>query len=36
MASDAQQQIGARVVELVDAYERGDLDSVARPEELVL
>jgi phosphoglycerate dehydrogenase-like enzyme len=36
MASDAQQQIGARVVELVDAYERGDLDIVARPEELVL
>jgi phosphoglycerate dehydrogenase-like enzyme len=36
MASDAQQQIGARVVELVDAYERGDLDIVARPGELVL
>jgi D-3-phosphoglycerate dehydrogenase len=36
MASDAQQQIGARVVELVDAYDRGDLDIVARPEELVL
>jgi D-3-phosphoglycerate dehydrogenase / 2-oxoglutarate reductase len=36
MASDAQRQIGARVVELVDAYERGGLDIVARAEELVL
>ena len=36
MASDAQRQIGARVVELVDAYERGDLDIIARPGELVL
>jgi D-3-phosphoglycerate dehydrogenase len=36
MASDAQRQIGARVVELVDAFERGTLDAVARPEELVL
>ncbi len=36
MASDAQRQIGTRVVELVDAYERGDLGLVARPEELVL
>jgi phosphoglycerate dehydrogenase-like enzyme len=36
MASDAQQQIGARVVELVDAFERGVIDVVAKPEELVL
>jgi len=36
MASDAQEQIGARVVELVDAYERGEVEIVARPEELVL
>jgi D-3-phosphoglycerate dehydrogenase len=36
MASDAQRQIGARVVELINAFERGDLGAVARPEELVL
>ena len=36
MASDAQRQIGARVVELINAFERGDLDAVARPEERVL
>ena len=36
MAADAQQQIGARVVELVDAFERGVIDVVAKPEELVL
>jgi D-3-phosphoglycerate dehydrogenase len=36
MASDAQRQIGARVVELINAFERGELGAVARPEELVL
>jgi D-3-phosphoglycerate dehydrogenase / 2-oxoglutarate reductase len=36
MASDSQRQIGARAVELINAFERGDLETVARPEELVL
>ena len=36
MASDAQRQIGERVVELIDAYDQGDLDARVRPEEKVL
>ncbi len=36
MASDAQRQIGVRVIELIDAYTRGVLADVALPEELVL
>jgi hypothetical protein len=36
MASDAQREIGRRAIELVEAFERGDLATVARPEELVL
>ena len=36
MASDAQRQIGMRVVELINAHERGILSTTARPDEVVL
>lgn len=36
MASDAQHQIGARAIELIEAFNDDALDAIARPEELIL
>ncbi len=35
MAIDAQRRIGTRVIELIEAFERGDLSSVAHADEIV-
>ena len=36
MAIGSQHVIGGRVIELIEAFERGELDRTARPEELVV